>query len=125
VTPTGPGTIRTSVSVPAGGDYTAWLNGVLLRHVELSIDGKRVGTVGESGSLYAPLGNVHLTPGVHQVTLRYGSPALAPGSSAPIYPIGPLALAPAGASTQVAYLDPTSATTLCGRSLDWLEVVTR
>ncbi len=125
ITPTAPGTIETTVSVPSAGDYSAWINGTLLRRVTLAIDGKPVGGVNTSGSLYAPLGTVRLTSGAHTVTLRFGTPWLEPGSTAPIYPIGPLALTPAGGPSPVEYVRPARAASLCGQALDWVEVVSR
>ena len=123
VLPSGPGTLQASVSVPSTGSYSVWLNGTILRKVSISIDGKRVGSVAESGSLYAPFGTVQLTGGTHSVTLRFGSSSLAPGTQATIYPLGPLALVPAGAPAAVERLEPAQATSLCGKSLDWIEVV--
>ena len=125
VTPSGSATLLAKVQVPQAGLYSVWLNGMfgIWRHVSVGIDGSHVGTVDESGSLYAPLGTVHLTAGTHYVTLSYGSPLLAPGGAAPIYQLGPLALSPAGLPAPVDYVSPAKATSLCGRPLDWLEAV--
>jgi hypothetical protein len=123
VTPSGNATLLAKVEVPAAGFYNVWIDGVIWRHVSVGIDGAHVGTVDESGSLYAPLGTVHLTAGTHYVTLGYGSPFLAPGAAASIFQLGPLALSPAGLPAPVEYRSPAKAGSLCGRSLDWLEAV--
>ena len=64
-----------------------------------------------------------LSPGVHQVELDYAGPDLAPGSAGPAYPLGPLALAPGTAPTDVSYLPVADASSLCGKSLDWIEAL--
>jgi hypothetical protein len=124
VTPSGDGTLHATARVPMTGVYTLWINGVILRRVSVAIDGRRVGSVDESGSLYAPLGTTRLAAGTHRVELSFGDPALAPGGAAPAYRLGPLALSPAGLPAPVAYLAPSRAASLCGTSLDWLEAVT-
>jgi hypothetical protein len=125
VTPSGSATLLAKVEVPRAGSYDVSLDGAygIWRHVSVAIDGSHVGTVDESGSLYAPLGSVHLTAGTHYVTLTDGNASLAPGAAAPIYQLGPLALSPAGLPAPVEYVAPARATSLCGKSLDWLEAV--
>jgi hypothetical protein len=92
----------------------------------VAIDGKRVGTVGTSGSADADIeslaGNVVLTPGTHVINVSYGGSLWRPGATAPAYGIGPVVLAIEGVSS-VTYVQPAQATRLCGQSLDWLEVV--
>ena len=114
-----------TVDVPVAGTYSTWIQGTAWRRISLRIDGGRVGSVSTSGGLYAPLGQVHLSAGRHYVTLSYGSPALEPGATAPIYQLGPLALTPAGLPARVRYLRPAHARSLCGRLADWIEVVSR
>ena len=103
--------------------YAVWLDGVFLRRVSLSIDGRPTGAIDESGGLYVELGAEHLSAGAHQVTLRYGDPFWAPGATAPGFTLGPLAFSPAHPPSPVEYLEPSRARSLCGQSLDWLEVV--
>ena len=109
--------------MPRAGAYSLWLNGLLLRDVSVSVDGNRVGTIDGNGTLYAPVGSVRLTAGEHTVSLTYGDSWFAPGAAAPAYSIGPLALIPANSSSAVTYVNPARATSLCGQSLDWIEIV--
>jgi len=123
ITPDGSGTLRTSVVVPASGTYAVWLDGLFLRRVSLSIDGRAVGAIDESGGLYVELGAARLSAGRHRVSLAYGDPSWAPGSTAPSFTLGPLAFTQARAPGPVDYLEPGRARSLCNQSLDWLEVV--
>ena len=125
VTPSGSATVLAAVDVPAAGTYSTWIQGTAWRRITLKIDGRRVGSVNTSGGLYAPLGQVHLSAGKHFVTLSYGSPALEPGATAPIYQLGPLALTPVGLPAPVRYLRPARWRSLCGKLADWIEVVSR
>jgi hypothetical protein len=50
---------------------------------------------------------------------------LSPGSGAPVYPLGPLALGVVRPSASIDYVQPADAESLCGRRLDWLEIVRR
>ncbi len=125
VTPSGSATVLATVDVPVAGTYSTWIQGTSWRRIGLKIDGGHVGSVSTSGGLYAPLGQVYLSAGKHFVTLSYGSPALAPGATAPIYQLGPLALVPAGLPAPVRYVAPAQAPSLCGKLADWIEVVSR
>ena len=125
VQPTGSGSVQASVLLPKRGRYGVWLNGTFFRRVAVDVDGKRVGSIDTSGSLYAPFGAVALAAGRHTVTVHYGGSALAPGSGAPMYPLGPLAFGLLRPPTAVEYVQPSGAAALCGRKLDWLEIVRR
>ena len=68
---------------------------------------------------------MHLSAGKHFVTLSYGSPALEPGATAPIYQLGPLALDPGGPPGPGALPEARPWRSLCGKLADWIEVVSR
>jgi len=127
VTPTTDGTAVITVSVPATGDYSVWLGGFALRPARVAVDGHVVGTVGASGSLdpgiESPAGDVHLAKGTHVLAVSSGGSRWRPGATAPPYGLGPVVLAPSGGPSPVVYVKPADAAKLCGRSLDWLEVV--
>jgi hypothetical protein len=123
ITPLGNGTVLASAFVPRAGVYSLWLDGFLLRDVAVSVDGKHVGTIDQYGTLYHPVGTARLSAGRHLVILTYGDSRLAPGATAPAYTIGPLALTPAASPSAVQYVPPARASTLCGQSLDWIEIV--
>jgi hypothetical protein len=127
VTPTSSGSAVITATAPKGGPYSVWLGGFPLRPARVSIDGKRVGTIGTSGSadpgIESLAGNVVLTPGMHVITVSYGGSLWRPGATAPAYGMGPVVLAPIEGVSSVTYVQPAQAATLCGQSLDWLEVV--
>ena len=114
-----------TVDVPVSRDVLDLDPRARLAPHRLKIDGGHVGSVSTSGGLYAPLGQVYLSAGKHSVTLSYGSSVLAPGATAPIYQLGPLALVPAGLPAPVQYMAPAQAPSLCGKLADWIEVVSR
>ena len=106
--------------------YGVWVGGSFRSRLAVRIDGRPVGAARDelnNAGGYTPLGSVTLSPGVHQVELDYAGPDLAPGSAGPAYPLGPLALAPGTAPTDVSYLPVADASSLCGKSLDWIEAL--
>ena len=66
-----------------------------------------------------------LTSGVHTFTLTYPHSDLTPGSGNDLFTtLTAIALEPTdGALTQLLTVAPRQAQSLCGRSLDWIEVV--
>jgi hypothetical protein len=112
--------------VPSAGRYDVWLAGSFASDVEIVVDGRRVGEVtglANQGD-YAPVGTARLEAGAHVVEVRYPRRALSPGTGVPLAEIGPLALAPvANREARVATLPAERASDLCGRSLDWIEIV--
>jgi hypothetical protein len=125
IVPLGSGALQASVILAKRARYRVWLNGSFFRKVAVDVDGKRVGSVDTSGSLYTPFGAVSLAAGRHAVTVHYGGSLLAPASGAPVYPLGPLVFSLAGPPAAVEYVQPTDAASFCGRKLDWLEIVRR
>jgi hypothetical protein len=131
VTPTGPGTVTTTANVPSAGNWSVWLDGFLLRNVRISIDGRYVGTIDQYGELEHPVGTIALGPGSHTIALRYGDAWWRPGATSPgreqegRVALGPLTLAPVTGVNVVDYVQPDEATSLCGRTLDWIEIVKR
>ena len=119
------GTLRTSVTLPTGGDYEAWLGGVAFGKAEVRVEGSPVGS--ETGILnpegaYEPLGQRRLSAGRHPVELSYDKGGIRPGSHIESYGLGPLifdqveqgdlgTLSVAAAGYQQ----------LCGQRWDWIE----
>jgi hypothetical protein len=124
--PGGPGTVEASVDVPVSGRWGVWLGGAYRDRLEADVDGKRIAVrrnhlehVGE----YTQLGELVLTPGTHNVTLRYGRPDLRPGSGGPQFEMGPLVLSRTTADLPVTHVRPAQWRTLCGKRLDWVEAL--
>jgi hypothetical protein len=126
VVPTSAGVLGGRITVGASGRYAVWLGGSFARTVTISIDGHRVGSLGnmlsEMGQ-WAPFGSLRWGAGSHKVTLRYGGSQLAPGSGAGPFTLGPLALSSAQPSENLVSVSPADARSLCGRELDWIEAV--
>jgi hypothetical protein len=122
-----PGAATGVISVPAAGRYVAWLGGSFGRGFEVSLDGRRIGGVhyrlNDAGQ-YEPLAELPLAAGAHRVELRQGGAGLHPGSAEAGDPLGPFVLELLGAAGRVPVtVDPRHAEPLCGKSLDWVEIV--
>jgi hypothetical protein len=135
--PSGEGTASASLSVRGMSRYEAWLGGSFRGRMELSVDGRRVSSarheLNYSPGQFVPLGQVTLDPGLHRLALNYALGDLHPGSGgsavAPFgvydprsFSVGPLILSPI-VPEPVTYLSPSKARSLCGRNLDWVELL--
>lgn len=127
--PNRPGTAVARIRISGDQAYELWLGGSFARGFEVGVDGHYVGRVkdelrGIGG--YTPVTDVYLTPGTHTFTLAYPHADLTPGSgddqqtSLTAISLQPLQRPRAEMLTVVA----DQARELCGRSLDWIELVT-
>jgi hypothetical protein len=127
VFPARPGTASGTIFLPRAGRYDAWLGGSFGRGLAVSLDGRPVGQVRyelSNNGQYVRLGAVDLGAGPHRLALRYGDSGLHPGSAQQSNPLGPFVLEPLGAADRPAItVAPARARELCGRSLDWVEIV--
>jgi hypothetical protein len=124
--PRGSGTASVSVTVPATGSYELWMGGSFRRTLTVTVDGHEVGSVSDqlnNTGQWTPLGLARLGAGRHDVVLDYGGSPLAPGSGGFPFNTGPLELSTTNAQLPVTYVNPADARSLCGKRLDWLEVV--
>ncbi len=126
--PNTPGTALAQINVYGNQTYKLWLGGSFSRGFEVSVDGHFLGRVKDellSIGEYAPVADVYLTPGVHVFTLSFPHADLTPGSgdnqqtSLAAISLQPLSRP----STQLLTVAPAKARRLCGRSLDWIELV--
>jgi hypothetical protein len=126
--PNTPGTAVAQIDVYGDQAYKLWLGGSFSRGFEVSVDGRHVGRVKDellSIGGYAPVADVYLTPGVHAFALTYLHSDLTPGSgdnqqtSLAAISLQPLRRPPARLLT----VAPAQARSLCGRSLDWVELL--
>jgi hypothetical protein len=128
VYPQSSGMLETSFFVSRRGRYGTWLEGTFRRSLEVSVDGRRMyrgrGELMHEG-IETLLGYVQLEPGRHQIGLRYGGADLRPGSGGPASSFGPIVVSRYTDETGVRYVNPTDARSLCGKRLDWVEVVRR
>jgi hypothetical protein len=126
VYPSRSGTLETSVTVPTTGHYGVWLGGSFRRRLQVSIDGRRLAGAHHQLThlgVDTPLGDIDLRQGSHDVALKYSASDLSPGSGGAPFPMGPLVLSRDTAELPVTYVEPGTARSLCGRSLDWVEAV--
>jgi hypothetical protein len=74
---------------------------------------------------YAHVADLRLGVGVHTISLSYPGPDLTPGSAeAGLTLLSAIALVPAEVPTsRMITVAPQNANALCGRSLDWIEIV--
>ncbi len=126
--PNTPGTATAQINVYGNQDYELWLGGSFSRGFELSVDGHYVGRVKDellSIGGYAPIAEVYLTPGIHVFALTYPHSDLTPGSGDNQQTsLAAISLQPLSRPRpQLLTVAPTQARSLCGRSLDWIEIV--
>jgi hypothetical protein len=121
----GPGRIEGGLYARKAGSYELWLGGDIDRAVDVYVDGRLVGSpaqqTGDDGTMI-DVGRVTLAAGKHVVRLmRYGGD-LNPdddGSSA----IDGLVFEPrSNFEAPVKTIAPSAWRTLCGQSLDWIEL---
>jgi hypothetical protein len=127
--PTAPGHAVSHVVVTRPERYELWLGGSFTRGVEVSADGSGVGRVkdelaGFELSSYVHVADVFLTPGVHTFVITYPRAGLTPGSGEnTLTSVSSIVLSPKEPPGDLIEVAPPEATRLCGRPLDWIEVV--
>lgn len=120
-----PGRARTRLFVPATGAYDVWLAGNFGRALSVTIDGRPLGSVqGQSGNEgnYARVGAVRLTRGSHLLTLDRPGGGLRPADGTPSS-LSAVVLEPKADGADVRELPPQRWRLLCGRPVDWVEIV--
>jgi hypothetical protein len=128
ITATHPGTASLRIRVGTPEHYALWLGGSLGRGFDVSLDGRRIGRVTNDLSMidgYAPVADFELPAGIHKLSLTYPKAGVGPGAGDRLFTtLSSVVLAPItpglGQLTRVA---PAQATGLCGKSVDWIEVV--
>ena len=126
--PEGDGTASAAVDLPDDGDWRVWIAGSIRGEMELRIDGEEVGSVrhllNNSGQ-FVDLGDAELDAGEHELELIYtGADLLHPGSGGFVEPLGPIVLTrDEAADATVEVIDTADAAELCGRNLDWYELL--
>jgi len=121
----GPARVEASFRVPSAGRYELWLGGDVDRPLKVLIDGRLVGAPaqqsGDDGTT-VHVTDLYVSAGKHLLQLVRGGGDLRPddnGSTA----IDGVILEPVGAEAEpVGSIAPAQWRTLCGRSLDWLEL---
>jgi hypothetical protein len=124
--PNSAGTAALRIQLPSAGRWRVWLGGSVRGRVDLSIDGREVGSARHriNYGYYIDLGQFDLTGDSHLVEFHFHGSDLHPGSAGQAMPVGPLVFSSSGSADEtVSYLPASRAGELCGRRLDWVEAV--
>ncbi|HEX3976528.1 MAG TPA: hypothetical protein VHW96_09700 [Solirubrobacteraceae bacterium] len=120
------GAVTGTLDVPEAGRYQVWLQGSHSRRVIVSVGGHAVGSVthqiGTDGQ-YTQVGTVQLGAGTQAVRITRPPATHTPGDLLGGDAIGRLVLVRNPAPLAVHEVAPTHAGSLCGRALQWVEVV--
>lgn len=126
--PTTPGTAVFHIAVPSSQNYELWLEGEFSRGFEVTVDGaRRAGRVKDDLSGFSAsidVADLPLREGVHTFALTYPHANLTPGSGEDeLTSLSSITLVPEGPMGEMVSIAPAQAETLCGRTLDWIEIV--
>jgi hypothetical protein len=121
-----PGAVTGTVRVGSAGRYRVWLGGSMSQRFEVWVGGHHVGSVayqlGPPGQ-FVQVGEVTLSAGAQSVRIVRPASNLTPGDDPLGQLLGPLMLTDSADVPAVAVVDPARARSLCGQTLDWLEIV--
>jgi hypothetical protein len=122
------GIVSGAIDVPAAGRYQVWLEGSLTQRVSVSVGLRHAGSVAnDSGppGLFRRIGTVSLPAGRQSVIIRRSGGGLGPVNKiAPTDALGPLVLVPGTSEIPpIEHIAPAAARSLCGRALEWIEIV--
>jgi hypothetical protein len=124
--PVGPGKIVDSTYVPEPGRYEIWIEGSFGRGYDVWVDSRKVGRIDRQLSgrdEYGYVATTKLGRGRSVVMLVRGGGSLRPGDGV-LEMLGPILLTEdLPHADAVRRIPPKQARTLCGKWLDWLEVV--
>jgi hypothetical protein len=128
LTPTTPGRALSHIAVDSDQIYELWLGGSFTRGFSVSVDGREVGRVKDELSNingYVHVTDLPLISGVHTFALVYPHPNLTPGSAEnELTSLSTIALQPRQTpASELISVAPGAAAKLCGRPLDWIELV--
>lgn len=124
-----PGQLVSHIGVASSQRYELWLGGSFARGFEVSVGGRDVGRVRDE--LTSTGGYVHvidllLDAGTYTFTLTYPHSDFTPGSGDNWFTsLAAIALQPLNPPSALIVLPPNQAGRLCGRPLDWIEIVAR
>lgn len=119
----GSGVVWDKLALPHAGRYELWVQGSFPRPMSVVLDGKPVGTADgvNTPNQWFPVGQAEVTRGVHYVLVGRGANGLAPGDGGAAY-IGPVAIS-AQQPERLETVPTTRWRSLCGKTLDWVELV--
>ncbi len=112
--------------LPRRDRYAIWLAGSTRDHVDVLVDGRRIGVAGyhlNNLGQFVELAETEIGPGAHTIELRFVHPRLRPGVEGADYGSGPLVVSVAAPRRAVTVIPPARASSLCGLTLDWVEAL--
>jgi hypothetical protein len=114
------------VLVPRAGRYLVWVEGSFGRKLTVAVDGRTVGDVSyelNGRREYVYLGHATLGAGPHSVVVSRSRGNLKPGDGGDNL-LGPIVFVPPQDRVPRVSVVPAGRwRTLCGRELDWVEIV--
>jgi hypothetical protein len=121
------GVAHVPVSVHQAGTYSVWVGGSMHGPLSITVNGTSVGHVRnvlQYAGEFVPFGSVRLPAGQATLDVDYGGSDLLPGSGG-LTPdtIGPFVLERQGPPQGLLEVAPKNARALCGRDLEWIEVL--
>jgi hypothetical protein len=132
--PTVPGQVLGHISIASPQAYELWLEGNFARGFEVSVDGRHLARIKDElsgfrgGGLFSALhvADLPLSAGTHTVALTYPHSDLTPGSGDnELTSFSAITLEPDAPASELIAVAPREAARLCGRPLDWIELVRR
>jgi hypothetical protein len=131
--PTAHGTAVAHMEAPTSQRYELWLSGDFGRGFEVSVDGHKVGEARNELSLfntYSHVATLFLPAGVHTIEMTFPTgtafpEVLEPGSGWSLYnALNGIILQPTQfPASELIHAAPAEAGKLCGRPLNWIDVV--
>jgi hypothetical protein len=113
--------------VGAAGKYRVWVGGSFSSTVTAKLDGRVVGqqtNQTEWPGNFLNFGAAYLSRGAHKLVIKHSGASWRPGSAArQSFGLGPFVIAQGTDDRPVVKVKPKAARSLCGRSLDWIEVL--
>jgi hypothetical protein len=120
------GSVIGAIPVPVAGRYEVWLQGSFGQRIQVTLGGRHVGSaayeLGPPGQ-FVRIGDATLPAGKSLAVITWPASGVAPGEEASDHLLGPLMLVPSGTRLGVSFAAPAQSGSLCGRSLDWIEIV--
>jgi hypothetical protein len=127
LTATTPGAAIAHIALASSQRYQLWLGGSFARGFEVSVDGRSVGKVKDELSTiggYVHVADPFLTAGTHTFKITYPHSDLTPGSGDnTLTSLSAISLLPTAPPSELITVSPPEAGRLCGRPLDWIEIV--
>jgi hypothetical protein len=121
------GSVAGPIEVPVPADYMVWIQGTFDRGLPVYVNGRRLGTAGPwqlgPPGQFISVGRLRLGPGRADIRIYRPGDNLSPGDGGTNRYLGPLVLQPPSDVRGVRYLEPRRVSQLCGKRLDWVEIV--